>query len=678
MTPENRTSRGILWGLSLVLFAIASWSPETAAAAASTTPAEELPIEDFAELPFVEQATLSPDGTHVAGIFGVQGVQVILVANLLDKTEKKVRVAIPDGNDARWLHWVNNDNVIVGVDALQRIGAKDWYVTRAIGVNRSTGKVTRLLQDLGGQNGGDVIWYPSDDGNEVLISAQNSVFEDEEFWPSVHRVNVTNGHSHEEVKGRVGIMDWGADSSGFVRIGIGYQDTTRTSRLLYRPRAGSDSFRIIDRADARRREHLRVPFMFVRNGDHGLVLHDDERGMSAIYEYDYATQTEIGAIYVPEHGEVGSPIVSRDGSSLLGVSTTAINGGIHWIDPDLAELQKQFDGAVPNSTARIVSMSADRSRMLVRIAAGDAPGSIYYYDVDGSAMHRIAYVNSMIGGRHLAPVSVVTYTARDGLTIEALLTLPAGRTPHNLPLVVMPHGGPWAQDTLEYDYWQQFLANRGYAVLQPNFRGSTGYGTEFLHKGEGQLGLAMQDDITDGVKWSIAQGIADPARVCIVGASYGGYAAMWGIAKDPDLYRCAISIAGVSGLKREVDEFANDVRGGQYGDAWKRMTPDFDAVSPINATARIQAPLLLIHGKKDVTVSSVQSTKMFDRMKKAGKNVDLLLLPLADHYYTRQEDRLALLGAIEKFLAKYDPADQPVKGLSGEAVGMSPIAIAAD
>ena len=288
----------------------------------------------------------------------------------------------------------------------------------------------------------------------------------------------------------------------------------------------------------------------------------------------------------------------------------------------------------------------------------DRPGAIYYYNAKNGLLQRLAAINDRLGPtRRLAPVRLIAYKARDGLAIEGVLTLPVGRDPHKLPFIVMPHGGPWAQDGLDYDYWVQFLANRGYGVLQPNFRGSTGYGTEFLRKGEGQLGLAMQDDVTDAVSWAVNQGLADASRVCIVGASYGGYAAMWGIIKDPDQYRCAISISGVSSLRREVNDFANDLHERNYRDDWKRMAPDFDAVSPIKAVERIKTPLLLVHGKKDITVAYAQSAKMYDRMRNAGKTVELVSLPLADHYYTRQEDRIALLTAMENFLAKYNPAD---------------------
>lgn len=673
MQPTGHISRSLAVILSLIACADSAWPAEQAAssaqgpvpaagglaeAGAAMKPAEKLPVETFAQLPFVERARISPDGTHMAGLFGIKGTQGIVVINLLDRSEKIQRMGVPDQTEVRWLRWVNNDNLLIGLTALRKVQGDDWYVSRAIGFNRITGKVTQLLWNVGGQNASDVVWCPGDSGNEVLIAAQDSIFVNEaEFWPSVYRVDITTGRDRVDVRARVGVMDWAADGGGTVRLGIGYDDSARTSRLLYRAGGGITSFRTVDRANERKRQFLRVPFMFIPGGEHALVIGDDDKGMSSIFEFDLATQAVVRAVFVPESGEVEDAVISRDGATLLGVTTSALKGGVHWFDARLAELQAHLDRAIPNSTASIESMSDDRTRMLVRTASADAPGSINLFTANDGGLHRLAYINELIGSQHLAPVKVVNYKARDGLAIEALLTLPVGREPANLPLVVMPHGGPWAQDTLDYDYWQQFLANRGCAVLQPNFRGSTGYGTDFLRKGEGQLGLAMQDDLTDGVRWAIAHGVVDPARVCIVGASYGGYAAMWGIAKDPDLYRCAVSIAGVASLRREVYDFGNDIHAGRYTDDWKRMTPDFDAVSPINATERIKTPLLLIHGQKDVTVSSAQSSKMFNRMKRSGKDVDLLLLPLADHYYTRQDDRVALLSAIEKFLTKYNPAE---------------------
>lgn len=641
---------------TLAWFLLAAWA--TALADTPAPPAGRLPVADFGQLPFVEHAELSPDGTHWAGLLGVGGVQVVAMLSVSDRTERVVRTSLPDGMQARGLRWVNADNVLVGVDMLQPVGHDDWYISRTIALNRASGKLTPLLWDLGGQSASDVLWWPNDDGNEVLISGQNSVYEGEQWWPAVHRVNVTNGHEHIVVSPHPGITGWGADGAGSVRVGIGYDDFHETSRLVYRPAGSRASFRTVDRADARKREGLQVPFMFLPGGDHALVIHDDERGMSAIYEIDLATQSEMRAVYAAPAGEVDGVVVSADGATLLGAHDTSLHGRMHWFDADLAALQVAFDKAVPGAGAAIESMSRDRSAMLLRIGAADMPGAIYYYRPSEGILHRLAASNERLGPtRHLAPVKAISYKARDGLEIEGVVTLPVGRDPHKLPFIVMPHGGPWARDGLEYDYWVQFLANRGYGVLQPNFRGSTGYGTEFLKKGEGQLGLAMQDDVTDAVRWAVGQGLADASRVCIVGASYGGYAAMWGTVKDPDQYRCAISIAGVSSLSREVNDFANDMHERKYRDDWKRMAPDFDAVSPIKAVERIKTPLLLIHGKQDITVAHLQSAKMYDRMRSAGKTVEFVSLPLADHYYTRQEDRIALLTAMENFLAQYNPAD---------------------
>lgn len=631
---------------------------ENPADSAAAKPAERLPAADFGQLPFVEDAVLSPDGTHWAGLFGIDGLQNIATLSLFDKSEHPFRMSLPDGTQADWLRWVNGENLLVGVHMLDRLEGQDFYVSRTFAVNRISGKMTPIMWDIGGQNAADVLWLPRDEGNEVLIAAQNSMYMGEDFWPAVHRVNVTNGRERVIVPPHSGVMDWGADADGTVRLGIGYDDFHETSRLMYRPAGSRETFRTVDRADARKREALSVPFAFLPGGDHCLVIHDDARGMSTIYEVDLATQSEIRAVYSPSAGEVDDVVVAGDGVTLLGVRDSSLHSEMRWFDGKLAALKDRFDKIVPDARAHIVSISRDGKAILLLIGAADMPGALYYYNTASGPLRRLASINEKFGPtRRLAPVQVVSYKARDGLDIEAVLTLPVGRDAHKLPFIVMPHGGPWAQDRLGYDYWAQFLANRGYAVLQPNFRGSTGYGTPFLRKGEGQLGLAMQDDISDGVAWAVAQGIADASRVCIVGASYGGYAAMWGIAKDPDKYRCAISIAGVSSLRREVNDFANSIKANKYTDDWKRMTPDFDAVSPIKAVDRIKTPLLLVHGKKDITVDHVQSAKMYARMKSAGKTVEFVSLPLADHYYTRQADRVALLTAMDNFLAKYNPAD---------------------
>ena len=256
-----------------------------------------------------------------------------------------------------------------------------------------------------------------------------------------------------------------------------------------------------------------------------MAIADDAKGFSAIYAYDLATFKK-GAILHSSNGyDIGGIKADRSGSKLAGIvrAEKAIN--TDWIDPAMRALQAEINGKVSGGKGKIISYSEDLSRSIVLFGAADAPGAYFLYDRPSGALKRLGYVNPSIAMAKLNPVRSVTYKARDGLPIQAVLTLPRGKN-RNLPLIVLPHGGPSARDYEEWDWWTQFLAERGYAVIQPNYRGSSGLGTPFSEKGEGEWGLKMQDDLIDAIGFMAKEGIADPKRVCIAGASYGGYAAI--------------------------------------------------------------------------------------------------------------------------------------------------------
>ena len=617
---------------------------------------EPLSTATFARLPFLEMAELSPNGQSVAGVFAIKGEPRIGIIPVGKDISQTVFVGVPDLTEVDWIQWVGDDNIVVGLRALVPVEGDNWYISRLISVSRTTGKATRLLWDLNGQDAASIVWVSTDGSREILVAGQASVYVGDGFWPAVYRVDVATGRKKTEINGRASVMNWGADHLGRVRYGIGYRDQMTQATLIYRG-DGKAAFRSIDRASLRDDEQLSIPFVFVPGTDHGLVYAEAPDGRSVIAEVDLPTGKQVRIAHQVEGADIEGAIRSPDGSRLIGFYTSDDAKPVQWIDPAMAAHQKELDAASPQSRVRIQSYSKDLSKLLVRISTPENPGLYYFYDAASGALSKLAEVNEAIGNKRLSRSKFVRYKARDGLEIEGVLTMPRGRAATNLPFIVMPHGGPWSHDTLTYDYWAQFLAERGYAVLQPNFRGSTGYGDKFLKAGQGQMGFAMQDDVTDGVRWAVAEGIADPKRVCIVGASYGGYAAMWGIAKDPDQYRCAVSIAGVANLRRDVNDFGNSFRAKLYRGQWQKMTPDFAAVSPINAVGRIKTPLLLVHGKKDVTVDHIQSVKMHGAMAKAGKSVEFVSIPLADHYFSREADRMTLLTAIETFLAKHNPPD---------------------
>ncbi len=635
--------------------AAASAAPKAAAPASPTGP---FTAADFAALPFASGVRLSPNGEWIAGLFGVNGERRVCAFSLFETEAKRLCFGVPDKIEAHSIRWINDESFIVHVTAQSAVEGNLWYVSRLVGFNRTTNKLKMLMWDLAGQSADDVVWTARDGSPYALVGAQESIYTGEDFWPSIFRVNVNTGAREKVLKGRSGVMGWVADGSGQIRLGYGYNDDRRTGRLLYRGESGGQ-FRIIDRADQRRRETTVAPMGFIPGGNHALVVHADDKGNSALFESDLDPIKDVKPLYTaPEGSWIDDVTLAADDQTPLAVSLRGRLQKDVWIDPELASLQANFDKSVGSRRARIVSFSRDRKRMLVLVDMPESPGALYFFDTDVGTLQRIAMMNDHLGSRALSAVRMATYKARDGLEIEAVVTTPKGKEGRKLPVIIMPHGGPWGHDTLDYDYWAQFLASKGYLVIQPNFRGSTGYGETFERRGEGQLGLAMQDDLNDALDWAVKQGLADGKRACIMGGSYGGYAAMWGAARDPDLWRCSISIAGVASLRREVNDMGDHaLNANSNRDAWQRMTPDFPAVSPINAVDRIKAPMLLIHGKKDATVDINQSNAMAAKMRAAGKTVELVQIPLADHYFTRAPDRLTLLTSIETFLAKYNPAD---------------------
>lgn len=630
----------------------------TGASPAATTSTTGHGAEDYAVLPYVSEPELSPDGKFWAGLFGIGGTRRICILSLFDQDFPTHCLAVPDMTEAGGLEWAGNDNVLLHLVKQQFVEASRWYISRLIGISRKTGKLTTLLWDKNGQNADHVLWIARDGSPTALVAAQSSIYDDGGFWPAVYRVNVETGAAPQVQHGVDDVMHWAADGTGTVRLGYGFDDFRQKSRLLYRPASGG-GLQTIDEANVKKKETMIRPVGFVAGTDHGILIHEDADKRSALFEVDLFTQKDVRKIWTaPEGSRIEGTTMADDRQTVQGVWLAGKQKGQVWLDPVLAELQAAFEKAVPDRRVHIVSLSADKQRMLVRIDRADNPGSIYFYDQADGSLHLIAYANSQLKAQPQNPASMIRYKARDGLEIEGVLTLPKGRDAKKLPVVVMPHGGPWAHDTDDYDYWAQFVASLGYAVLQPNFRGSDGYGEDFEHKGDGQLGLAMQDDLNDALKWLVDQGIGDAGRACLVGASYGGYATMWGLARDPDLWRCGISIAGVSLLRREVNDMGyNTLYEVSNRNAWQRMTPDFNAVSPANATARIKAPLMLIHGRMDATVPYDQSLTMASRMKGAGKPVEFVSMPKADHNFTRAEDRLALLKAMEGFLKKNNPVD---------------------
>jgi dienelactone hydrolase len=368
-------------------------------------------------------------------------------------------------------------------------------------------------------------------------------------------------------------------------------------------------------------------------------------------------------------GDMGSGDFSRtieDPVTHRVIGGESVAGAVRYrfFDPADQAVWNTVAGAYPGEMVRLVSWSDDRQRIVIRLD-GPADGVSYsLVDLKTHSARRIGDAYKCLTAQDISPVKSIIYAAADGLVIPAYLTLPRGRDPKNLPLIVLPHGGPAVRDDPGFDWWSQALADQGYAVLQPEYRGSSGLGWAHLSAGFGQWGRKMQTDLSDGVRFLVKAGTVDPKRVCIVGASYGGYAALAGAAFDPGVYRCAASISGPADLRRMLAWTRQ--RAGR-GDSsvlryWDRFMGASDPNDPVLATIspaahadRITIPILLVHGKDDTVVDYEQSRLMAGALKAAGKTVEFVTLDGEDHWLSREATRIQMLQTLVAFLNENNP-----------------------
>nr|WP_306670067.1 alpha/beta fold hydrolase [Sphingomonas sp. R-74633] len=399
-----------------------------------------------------------------------------------------------------------------------------------------------------------------------------------------------------------------------------------------------------------------VQFAPVQGSDQGYALAEAPSGRIALYGYDFRKGRLGALVYQNDKADLDGFELGPDGKP-AGVAYTDDRDRMLWFDPAMRARQAMLDAALPGRTNRVISASDDQSRLLVYSANASDPGT--YYLVENGQAHRFAAINPALDGKSLSAVTTISYAARDGLKIDGYLTLPAGRDAHDLPLIVMPHGGPFARDSWDYDPWVQYLAGKGYAVLQPNYRGSTGFGRAMIARGDGEWGRGMQDDVDDGVAWLAKRGTIDAKRVCIMGASYGGYAAMWAAARDNPAYRCAISYAGISDVRAQLD-FDHKTFAERAFRAWRHRiqgkAASLEALSPVTYAAGMTMPILIAHGTADQTVPVDQSERLHDALSRAGKPHEFVEYAGEDHTMRDPANEADFLARVGRFLDAHNPS----------------------
>ena len=613
---------------------------------------EKLPVTAFGNRPFLEAPILSPSGDMVAARVDVAGKPKLAIINLFDKTQGKRFIGVGDYK-IRWYDWAGSDRLLISLRIEAHYEATEVIATRLLCYELSTGKATLLGGKEQGFVGDDVLFI-ADDGSFILMGVQKDVF----TYPSVQRVDLATAEMKTVQVPVKPIFDWYADKQGVLRAGVGYLNGR--IRMIYRDSA-DERYRVLVSARLAESDGEIDTFRIRPTGGTGYVVSNVPTGRFGLYEFDWKT-SEIGKpIFENPTVDIDEVYMTEDGNGIESVTYTDDRERVIWFEPKMKEVQAEIDKALPGRSNWVTSWNRDRTKFIVWTGTANDPGHYYYFNRATARMERIATPYEGLRNKKLANVQATSYKARDGLDIPAYLTLPVGREPKNLPLILLPHGGPYARDSLTFDPWVQFLANRGYAVLQPNFRGSAGYGKDFLTKGFGQWGGSMQDDLTDGVNWLISEGIADPKRICIFGASYGGYAALMGAIKTPDLFRCAISYAGVTDVDEMMSYDRTQMLPARYRN-WRNRVQgeakvDLRDVSPVNRAKEVTIPVLLAHGTDDDNVPFRQAEKFVKAMGKANKPLEFIEFPEVGHNIEDSADRVRFLTAVEAFLATNNPAD---------------------
>lgn len=646
-----------LCGALLAFAATPAMGQDRAPATAPVPPVPDparIPVEAFGELPFLVQPALSPDGGRIAARLTVNDEQRIGIWTVGAPAEQRPRLISPGEYGLRWFRWAGEQRLLFGVRATVLVMGLTIPVSRVVSYDLQTNR-SALLGGATGFMGDDVI-FVDPAGRYVLLSAQ----ERPSSYPAVQRIDLATGAAVEVQPPRTGVWNWFADENGVVRAGVDYDQ--RRYRLYYRRTAEAPLQRIETRRYSTDNSVIDL-IRFAGSADRGFVLTNAATGRFALYEYDFVNDARGAAVF--EHPEVDVlSVIEGEGGRIDGVNYEDDRPRVHWLNPEMQRLQAQIDRTFPGKTNRILSTSRDRNRVLLWSGAADDPGAYYLFDRQARRMENFAAPLERLSGHRFASVRPVRYTSRDGLTINGYLTLPPGRPERGLPLIVMPHGGPFLRDSWTFNTDVQFLASRGYAVLQPNFRGSTGYGRDFVERGYGQIGTGMIDDIDDGVEWLIHEGIADRARVCIMGGSYGGYAALIAPIHSPSRYRCAISMAGIGDVRAMLRYDRRMLAATRYSRDWQHRIEgedriDLDAISPLRHAAQLRVPVLIAHGERDTNVLPSQSRDMVAALTAAGAQVESVFYPKAGHGFSNPEDSIDFLRRVEAFLARHNPADAP-------------------
>lgn len=621
------------------------------------------PVEAFGALPAIASPAMAPDGKHYALVLSGNGKSLVAIYEV--DAPEGARPAFVAAGDGRiyTIGWVNPNRLVVILKANMRANGdsqiRTWW--RSVSVNAQGKEPAVLLNNVPSMQYNFSAAYIAGtnlaDPNHVfmpLVASNNG----QTAVVNLYRVDVNTGAAELWHAGTIWTANFIMDGNG--RVAARIDTYVRELKYHIKTYDGHDwnefaAFDLTNGGDA----HVAG----VTQDGNGLAMEMPSPAKTVgLFRIDLASKA-VTQLYADPKFDVLSELHDEWTGHVIGVATVDDSVRFTYFDPVRQRIQTALERTFAGRTVTISTCDAQVHLCIVSTSAPRHPADYFLLDVATLHATPLGSAYPQLAEADLGEMKPYNYSARDGMPIPGYLTLPPGRPATNLPLVVMPHGGPDARDYISFDWWAQFLASRGYAVLQPNFRGSSGYGAAFTAAGAHQWGLKMQDDLADGVAKLTAEGIVDPKRVCIVGASYGGYAALAGVAFSQGVYACAASFAGVFDLDemlRTEERWTGDADVSSVVSFWQSRIGNrhnsadearIIATSPALHADQIQVPVLLLHANADQTVPIAQSRRMRDALERAHKRVQYIEITGDDHHIDLAETRIKLLGEIEKFLA---------------------------
>jgi dipeptidyl aminopeptidase/acylaminoacyl peptidase len=639
---------------------------------ATTAAAAPVPVENFARRPQMHGVSISADGRYVAFLSGVQDDTVLMTFDRVSGGAfKKVTASEPDKFDIGWCRWANDSRLLCGLygnirgkkyaePPFKRLFAVDanGSALKLLEQARNEGNLlvantdnkgainNKAVQD--GYNMGpfraerqdNVLDLTPEDRDSVLIQADD----DGNSYPSIYRLNIYNGNRVQIISEKQPIQTFISDGHGSPRLGWGISKDLQIN-YFSNPDGKSDWRPLTAVKSSGDAAQLRP--VALAGAENSVYAVGPFEGRDALWSIDVGDQRPPKLLFKHPLVDVGEPILQSD-NRLLGVRYDVEKPYVWYANTTFRDVIDKLERHYLHEVHEIVDSSADLKTLVVRQSSDVDDGTYFIYNVDENRLQRLGAAYPDLDRKSLGTMSNILYKATDGTEIPGYLTIPSGAERKNLPLIVMPHDGPVARDSWKFNFLRNFLANRGYAVLQMNYRGSAGFGEAWHIDHQRDWNATIYSDIQDATRWAIAEGIADPARVCILGWGFGGYEALLSAARAGSTYRCAISVAGIADLESQQQQAAS-LGNTELQRAIGTDREIFRRNSPLAEAAHIRIPVLLVHGTRDWQVQVDQTKAMDGALESAHTTV---LIKNAWHDLDRQSDRITLLQSVETFLKK--------------------------